>query len=182
MAPVEYDDVAIRALTGDAADMADLQRVLEAAPTFAQRVTGVPPGAAEAQSTYTILPEGKRYDDKFVFGIYVAGEMVGCADLIRGYPDARTATLGLLLVAEPHKRRGVGRAACRLIENAVRAWGTCDRIRIGVVGTNADVMPFWRRQGYAATAEVKPYRYGGVVSEVTILVKPIAPCAGAQPS
>jgi hypothetical protein len=57
--------VSIRLLEGEPAEMRELQRVLEEAPTYAHRVTGVPPSRADAQSTYTVLPEGKSYDDKF---------------------------------------------------------------------------------------------------------------------
>jgi hypothetical protein len=73
-------------LKGERSEMEELQRVLEEAPTYAQLVTGVPPGPADAQSTYTILPKGKSYEDKFVFAIYHGGKMVGCADFVRGYP------------------------------------------------------------------------------------------------
>ena len=168
------DVVTIRRLDGEPTEMRELQRVLEEAPTYAHRITGVPPGAADAQSTYTVLPESKSYDDKFVFGIYRAGEMVGCADLIRGYPDPATAVLGLLLVSEKHPRQGIGRRACVLIEQFIQSWRTCDRIRIGVVRTNEAVLPFWTHLGFKPTAEVKPYRYESVVSETVVLEKRLA--------
>jgi GNAT superfamily N-acetyltransferase len=152
--------------------MAAMQRVLEGAPTYAERITGAPPGAADAQSTYSILPEGKAYEDKFVYGIYERDEMIGCADVIRAWPRADTTHVGLLLIAERHQRRGHGRAAYRLLEEQVRAWGA-KRVRIGVIGTNADVMPFWSKLGFAPTGEVKPYRYGRVESHVTVLEKPL---------
>ena len=41
--------------------MAELQHVFESAPRFAELVTGVPPGLADAQSQYSILPDGKTY-------------------------------------------------------------------------------------------------------------------------
>ena len=88
---MEPRHVTLRELNGERAEMADLQRVIEAAPRYAQLVTGVPPGQADAQSTYSILPEGKSYDDKFVFGIYLDDRMIGCVDLIRGYPNTSTA-------------------------------------------------------------------------------------------
>jgi hypothetical protein len=68
--------VTIRELKGDPSEMAELQRVIEDAPTYAQLVTGAPPGRADAQSTYTVLPEGKSYEDKFVFGIYRYGSVI----------------------------------------------------------------------------------------------------------
>lgn len=120
---------------------------------------------------YSILPEGKSYEDKFVLGVYGDGVMVGCIDLIRGFPDSITAFVGLLLIAEPFQGRGIGVRAYHLVENYIRAWGTCTKVRIGVVGTNEAVLPFWKKLGFMPTGEVKPYRYGSVMSKVVILVK-----------
>ena len=58
-----------------------------------------------------LFSNGKSYDDKFVFGIYCGADMVGCADLIRGYPDADTAWLGLLLVVSALTAWGLPRLA-----------------------------------------------------------------------
>jgi RimJ/RimL family protein N-acetyltransferase len=175
------ESVTIRLLHGEPAEMRELQRVLEEAPTYAHRITGVPPGRADAQSTYTALPQGKSYDDKFVFGIYRAGETVGCADLIRGYPDFATALLGLLLVSEKYQRQGIGWNAYALIEQFIRGWRTCDRVRIGVVRTNEAILPFWTHLGFEPTGEIKPYRYGSVVSETVVLAKRL-PNSALQPT
>ncbi len=60
----------LRLLHGDPADMAAMQRVLEAAPRYADRVTGLPVGAADAPNTCSILPSGKRYGDRFVGDVF----------------------------------------------------------------------------------------------------------------
>jgi GNAT superfamily N-acetyltransferase len=151
--------------------MRELRRVLEEAPTYAQRLTGLPPGKVDAQSTYSALPEGKSYADKFVFGIFRGPEMVGCADLIRGYPRPATAMLGLLLISERHQHQGIGRLGYGLLEHVVQDWAVCDRVRIGVVRTNEEVIPFWIRLGFAATGEWRPYRYASVSSEVVVFEK-----------
>ena len=171
---MESGPVTLRLMEAEPSEMAELQRVFESAPKFAELVTGVPPGLADAQSTYSSLPEGKTYDDKFVFGIFLDSAMVGCADVIRGYPVPTTAMLGLLLIAEPFQRRGIGRSAYEQLEDRMRAWGTCDRVRIGVIETNAGVVPFWGKLGFERTGESKPYRYGSVVSECVILEKPLS--------
>jgi GNAT superfamily N-acetyltransferase len=162
--------VAIRLLEGAPAEMRELQRVLEEAPVYAHRITGVPPGRADAQSLYTVLPDGKSYADKFVFAIDRENEMVGCADLIRGYPDPATAMLGLLLVSERYRREAIGSRAYALLEQYIKDW-RCRRVRIGVVRSNAEVIPFWTRLGFEPTGEVKPYRYGSVASETVVLQK-----------
>jgi GNAT superfamily N-acetyltransferase len=171
--------VRIQLLQGEAEEMRELQRVIEEAPDYARRVTGLPPGSADAQSQYSVLPEGKDYSDKFVFGIYVGETMVGCADLIRDCPERGTALIGLLLLSEKHQRQGVGRRAYELIEEFIRGFGSCDRVRIGVVRTNEDVTPFWARLGFAPTGEVVPYRYANVASETVVFEKHLRKRASA---
>jgi len=163
--------VRVKELTGDPCEMADLQSVIEAAPTYAQRVTGYPPGSADAQSTAIALPEGKTYDDKFLYGIYLENELVGFADIIRGYPTPDTTLVGVLLVSEAHQRRGIGATAYPLIEATIKTWQGIQKIRLGVVRTNEEVLPFWQKMGFQLTGEVKPYQYGELQSETLILEK-----------
>ena len=174
---LDIESIDVQLLDGSPEQMHELQRVLESAPNYAHAVTGLPFGAADAQSTYSALPEGKSYEDKFVFGILAAREMVGCADVIRGYPDAQSVLIGLLLIGEPLQRRGIGSAAFRRIEATAKHWGECRRIRVGVVRTNAAVLPFWHRLGFRETGELKPYRYAGVQSETIVLQKPLGWCS-----
>jgi RimJ/RimL family protein N-acetyltransferase len=169
--------VSLREFRGEPREMDELQSVLASAPEYSQLVTGAPPGRADAQSTYTILPPNKRYEDKFVFGIYVQGKCVGCIDLIRGYPTPATAMLGLLLVAESFQRRGVGSAAYSLVEDRIRAWGSCTRVQVGVVEANERAIPFWRRLGFRPTGEVRPYQYASVVSRTFIFEKEVPSAA-----
>jgi GNAT superfamily N-acetyltransferase len=165
--------VTLRVLEGEPADMAALQAVIEGAPRYAELVTGVPPGPADAQSVYTMLPPGKGYEDKFVLGIESNATMVGCIDCIRGYPAANTAYVGLLLVAERHQRRGIGQAACRALEAFVRRWDGITTLRLGALRTNAPAQHFWRVQGFRPTGETKPYRYGPIVTDSLLFEKPL---------
>jgi diamine N-acetyltransferase len=160
----------LRLLTGQPAEMAALQCVLEAAPAYFQSVTGSPPGSAEAQSTFTALPPGKDYDDKFVWGLYSGDAMIGCADVIRGYPVRESAVIGLLLLAEDWQRRGLGRAFATLVEKRIASWPEIARFRIGVVASNPGALVFWRKLGYRETGEVKP-RSSDFLADVIVLEK-----------
>ena len=51
-------------MAGDAERLRALQRVMESDEGFALRVTGHPPGPADAQSTLMFVPEGRSPDDK----------------------------------------------------------------------------------------------------------------------
>ena len=151
--------------------MAALQCVLEAAPSYYEAVTGAPPRGALAQSMFTALPPDKSYDDKFVWGLYAADAMIGCADVIRGYPVREKAVIGLLLLAEPWQRRGLGRAFAALVEQAIGAWKEIETLRVGVAKSNPGALAFWRKMGYIETGEVK--RNDSNV-EITVLEKPVS--------
>ena len=162
----------LRLLTGAPAEMAALQCVLESAPRYFQSVCAAPPSEVEAQSTFTALPEGKTYDDKFVWGLYSDAAMVGCADVIRGYPSPERAVIGLLLLAEAWQRRGFGRAFAALVERRIASWPEIERLRIGVVASNEGALVFWRKLGYRETGEVRP-PHSGFVREVIVLEKSV---------
>jgi len=69
---------------------------------------------------------------------------------------------------------GLYEESLALLRRIIRSWRTCDRVRIGMVRTNEAVLPFWTHLGFKPTAEVKPYRYGSVVSETVVLEKRLA--------
>jgi len=163
----------IRPIRGEREEIAALQRVLEAAPDYFRRVTGHPAGSGEAQRTYRVVPADKDWKDKHVLGVFLEEEMVGCADVVRRYPEEHVAHVGLFLIAEPHQRRGLGTVAWRMTEDLVREWPECQTVRGGVVGTNASVLRFWEGLGFTPTGEVEPYEYGPVTSEVVIVEKPL---------
>jgi RimJ/RimL family protein N-acetyltransferase len=160
-------------LTGKANEMAALQRVLEAAPGYFHTLTGLPPGQAEAQSTFTALPPGKNYDDKRVWGLYAGDDMIGCADVIRSYPVRDKAVIGLLLLAEKWQRRSFGRAFALLVEQMIAAWPEITKVRIGVVEQNVGALAFWHKLGYVETGEVKSADQS-YVGKVVVLEKPLA--------
>ena len=159
----------LRLLRGEPAEMAALQCVLEAAPAYYQSITGAPPCGALAQSMFTALPPNKTYDDKFVWGLYAGDAMIGCADVIRGYPVRDKAVIGLLLLAEPWQRRGLGRAFATLVEHAIVAWNEISTLRLGVAVSNPGAHIFWRRMGYLETGETK--RAGLDVMVATIIME-----------
>jgi RimJ/RimL family protein N-acetyltransferase len=162
----------LRLLTGQPAETAALQYVLEAAPAYYLTVTGLPPGAAEAQSTYTALLAEKTYADKFVWGLYAGESMIGSADVIRGYPVPQKAVVGLLLLAQAWQRRGLGRAFAALIEQAIGGWPEIECLRLGVADSNTGAHAFWHKLGYRETGEVKPAP-PGFIAAIRVMEKPL---------
>ena len=163
----------LRELKGEPAEMAALQAVLEAAPRYYQAVTGGPPGPAEAQSTFTALPPGRSYADKRVYGLYAGNAVIGVADVVRGWNAPHKAIIGLLLLAEPWQRRGIGRAFAALVEQAIGAWPEIATVRIAVAASNPGALAFWHRLGFRETGEVRPAA-APFNAEIVVLEKPLA--------
>jgi RimJ/RimL family protein N-acetyltransferase len=167
--------IILRALADDPADLAALQAVLEGAPRYAALLTGSTPDPGDARRVLTATPPGKGRGDKFVLGIFDDHDgMVGCIDLIRHHPDASSAHVGLLLIAESHQRRGYGRAAVRAIDSFVRGWDGITKLRLNLLATNDAARNFWSAHGFMPTGETKSYRHETIVTEVLVFEKDLA--------
>ena len=152
-------------------DVPRVQELIESDPGYTERITGYPPGPADAQSLLMMRPDGLPEDAKVVLGAWEGEQLVAVIDLLKGYPDEHTAFIGLLEVHEDHQGRGVGAAAYRMVEAYRRGpeWRT---LRLAVVDTNAEqAAGFWARQGFEPTGEVKPYTYDKLESTVRLYEK-----------
>jgi ribosomal protein S18 acetylase RimI-like enzyme len=173
--------VTLREVTGDPEELAALQRVMESDEDYALRITGHPPGPADAQSTLMFVPEGTFPDDKAPFGVWLGDELVGILDLLLRYPDVQTVYLGLLLIDRAHQGRGVGTAAFQALErDLLPRWPWARRLRLSVVRTNDQTLGFWRRLGFTETGELRPWRYDKLESE-SILMDKVIPGRGGGP-
>lgn len=152
----------IRAL--DSSDIDALQALLEATPDYSEQVTGYPPGPSDALSALIAVPPGYDPAGKRGVGLWVDGELTAFADVLIGYPDPRTAYLGLLIVRSDRRRRGHGRTLHEaLLANLRRADASV--VRVGIVDSvEPDAAPFLRSLGYEPTGEQKPYRYDHLIS------------------
>ena len=155
-------------------DLALLQRLLEQAPRYAQIATLKPVSPSAAADILAALPPGKTYRDKFVLGVFNDYKLVGCIDLIRGYPSESVAYVGLLLIAEPYEGSGFGAQAFERVFDVVASWPTCTAIKIGVLANNEKAVRFWSKLGFAPTGESKPYQCGRVHTEVLMYQRPLA--------
>jgi len=138
----------IKELIGINQELSDLQKVFEESPGYFTLVNGALPRPTEAQSQVTILPPGKNFDDKFVFGFFNNGSMIGCADIIRGHPDENIATIGLFLINEPNRKKGYGKYFFSKVEEKLRSWSKIQKIHITVTDTNSQVAPFLAKLGF----------------------------------
>jgi ribosomal protein S18 acetylase RimI-like enzyme len=93
-----------------------------------------------------------------------SGEMVGVVDFVcAGFEsDPELAFLSLLIIAAPHRNRGLGAAVVRGVEDAIRRDGRVRAIRSGVQVNNPDGIRFWQRMGYKIISGAEPQVDGTV--------------------
>ena len=124
-----------------------LEEVVLAVPTYSWLTEGKAPDPADALEILGVCPPGIGEDDKFVLAVLEGEELLGCVDLVRGYPDEQTAYIGLLLLKECWQGRGIGSGlVARLMEMAA-GWG-CTAMRLGVIETNRPALHFWAKHGF----------------------------------
>lgn len=152
-------------------DAAALLPVVLGSPQYSLIVSGRLPNEADVEEILIDRPPGKDAADKFVFGVNADGEMVGCVDLIRGYPDAATAFIGLLLLMETHQGQGFGRQVLQMIEQIAPDWA-CTRLRIAVIVTNIAALNFWKKHGFAETGIRK--QVPGYIADAIVMEKPLS--------
>ncbi|MCL2543448.1 MAG: GNAT family N-acetyltransferase [Nocardioidaceae bacterium] len=166
----------LRPIEADEVDEVDeVQALIEADPGYVERITGLPPGPADAQSLLMVVPPDLPPDRKTVYGVRDgSGPLVGLVDVLRGYPDEATAYLGLLQVHADHQRRGLGTRAHAALLEVVRGWPEITSLMLSIVATNRVVAePFWVGLGYRPVGEPMPYAYANLASTVQRYGRPL---------
>lgn len=164
------EELALRPIEPE--DVDAVQAVIESDAGYVERVTGLPPGPADAQSLLLMRPPDLPEDHKVVYGVWCGAELVGLLDVLRGWPTAEVAHIGLLQVRGDRQREGIGRRAHALLLS--RLWPETTTLRIAMVATNAAVAePFWRSLGYAPCGSPRPYHYNNLTSTVRIWTREV---------
>jgi uncharacterized protein len=166
--------VTIKLLDIEPDEVATLQALIESDPDYTERVTGHPPGPADAQSLLLMRPSDVPEEDKRVLGAWLKGSLVAVVDLVRGYPDEHSVHVGLLQVHGAHRRQGLGKRVHELVVDEVRRWAPrAASLRAAIVATNAThAESFWRDLGYEPTGDPRPYVYDKLETSVTIWRRP----------
>jgi RimJ/RimL family protein N-acetyltransferase len=164
--------VAVRPIIADGPTITAVQALHERSADYVARVWGLPPDPASGRDFFERLPPGKTPADKYPLGIFAAeGRLVGCIDLVRGWPDAATAAIGLLLLEPAARGRGVGATAVAAIEATARQWSEIETLRAVVLDSNDVARPFWEKQGFSATGQTRPHEAGTVRTVARIFGK-----------
>jgi ribosomal protein S18 acetylase RimI-like enzyme len=160
----------IRSMTDSEPNRVAVQRLFDAAPAFSLITTGKFADPNEGEEAFTELPPGLTYADKFVYGVFLGEELIGCADILRGFRAANKATLGLFLLAQKYQGQGFGARAYVELEIIMASWPGIDTIRLGVIETNVKAFPFWRKMGFAENGERRE-KYPPLIADIIVMEK-----------
>jgi RimJ/RimL family protein N-acetyltransferase len=89
-----------------------------------------------------------------------APEMIGMIDFRLHWPDEGTVYVGLMMVAQPYQRRGIGSQAWRLLEPWLAGPAQITKARLGVEQFNPGALQFFQHLGFTLTGESNRVRSG----------------------
>jgi RimJ/RimL family protein N-acetyltransferase len=98
----------------------------------------------------------RRQDDDPEAGF----EMIGLIDFRLYWPRQDTAYLGMLIVAEPYQRQGVGTQAMQLLGQWLQNDAGIKTVRLGVEQFNTSALQFFQHTGYTLTGEANRISVG----------------------
>lgn len=131
------------------------------AADYVRLETGEEPTDELVTEFFADAPPGGDPSEGLKLGLFEGDDLVGIADLAFGWPEPRDAYLGLMLLSQGVRGRGLGAIFLRHIEAAARA-RHAPRLLLAVLDANARGTAFWRREGFAVVKTFPPVRIGSV--------------------
>jgi len=99
------------------------------------------------------LPAGATPEQKYVWGLWANEQLIGCLEVLRGWPHAHHLYIGQLLIAEAHQRQGYGIRSLQMLAERSRGWAKIHRWRLAVVESQLAARAFWKRAGFVETGQ-----------------------------
>lgn len=125
-----------------------LQAVYQGSADYFELNTGVAPARRQAEQD---LRDAAAGEGRYLLGILLDGEMVGVIDLKLAEPEPFEVRLGLILLAEQHRRQGLGSWALRILEEWLRQATPTEAVVLTVLAQDHAAQAFFRHHGYDFT-------------------------------
>lgn len=130
-------------------DRAAILGLLIEASDYYRLWLGRDPVEADVEEMLTQGPPGCDPATSHRLGLWGAG-LEGVAELSFGFPTAKDAYLGLMILAPRVRSMGQGAAFLQHVEALARAQ-SCPRLYLGVLEANPRGRAFWDRHGFRPT-------------------------------
>ena len=119
---------------------------------FFELVEGQPGGAATAAEMLGPLPEHISGTQRN-FAIERAGDLIGVAQLLEGYPGSHEWYVGLLVLLPDFRGGGIGTDVWRGLRAWIQSQGAAV-VRLIVQQQNPAARTFWEKQGFTIEEEL----------------------------
>lgn len=119
---------------------------------FFELVEGQPGGPATAAEILGPLPERVTSGTKRVFGIERAGDLIGVAELLDGFPGPKDWYIGLLVLLPDLRRGGLGTDVWLGLRDWIQGRDAAV-VRLVVQKQNPSARTFWEKQGFTIEEE-----------------------------
>jgi RimJ/RimL family protein N-acetyltransferase len=145
---------------------AALQQVYHATPAYWQmyHLPAVPADQAERDLEAAQATPGRHLLGivrRLAAGDPAAGvEMVGVVDLRLHWPAPDVVYIGMVMVATPYQRQGIGREAWRLLRSWLAQSAQMKTARLGVEQFNPGALQFFQHLGFGLTGQTDRVRSG----------------------
>lgn len=143
-----------------------LQAVYRSAPLYwaMYELPGAPLGQAERDLEASTSTPGRNIVG-IVMPLAVEGAsdsvgMVGAVDFRLHYPAEHTATIGMIMVAEPYQRSGIARAAWHVLAPWLSEQAGMRTVRAGIEQFNIPGLRFFEAVGFMLTGESLRHQVG----------------------
>jgi GNAT superfamily N-acetyltransferase len=127
-----------------------LQAVYQASADFFLARGGAPPDPGQAEADLVAVA---AEDGRFMLGITLHESLIGLLDLRLAYPGPFDVSIGLILLAELHRRQGLGTWVLRMLEAWLRRDTPTEAVVVAVPAQDRAAQSFFQANGYAFTGE-----------------------------
>lgn len=116
------------------------------------RFMNLQPTPENLTEVITVLPPGKKLEDKYFVGFWEGGSLLAILDLILDYPVEKTVFVGWFMLEKARQGDGVGSALMREILEALHCAGM-KKVRLGCIKSNRRAYEFWKKHGFTPIGE-----------------------------
>lgn len=98
----------------------------------------------------TMLPPGKKGEDKFYLGFYKQDTLIAVIDLLQDYPEKNIAYIGFFMMDSKQQGKGIG---TKIITDICQYLNVCgyEKTQLGYAKGNAQSETFWLKNGFVKT-------------------------------
>jgi ribosomal protein S18 acetylase RimI-like enzyme len=148
-----------------AEDVAEIHGLRLRAADFFAEVGDVPPTFASLEADLGDLPEGFARANEAIYRGYDGEQLVGYAEVLRGWPARDSWVIGILLVDSGRRGEGVGHEIAEAVALDAKARAVRSLL-VGVISSRERSLSFWKREGYAREVLRRQLSIGDVEHEI----------------